>query len=99
MNSSVAIDVRELSRRFGKFVAVDKISFKINYGEIFGLLGPNGAGKSTTIRMLCGILAPTEGTATVAGFDINTDSELIKESIGFSKRFASDFTRLGTNFS
>ena len=86
---TVAIEVKDLTRRFGKFIAVDKISFRIRYGEIFGFLGPNGAGKSTTIRMLCGILAPTSGSATVAGYDVNTQSELIKQSIGYvSQRFS-----------
>jgi ABC-2 type transport system ATP-binding protein len=86
---SIAIDVKNLTRAFGKFVAVDHVSFSLNYGEIFGFLGPNGAGKSTTIRMLCGILAPTGGTATVAGFDVLTDPESIKKSIGYvSQKFS-----------
>ncbi|HOW35527.1 MAG TPA: ATP-binding cassette domain-containing protein [Candidatus Omnitrophota bacterium] len=89
MNTSVAIDVRDLSRHFGKFIAVDKVNFSIDYGEIFGFLGPNGAGKSTTIRMLCGILASTGGTASVGGFDVNRQSEQIKEVIGYvSQRFS-----------
>ena len=61
--NGIAIDVKELTRRFGKFVAVDKVNFTISYGEIFGFLGANGAGKSTAVRMLCGILAPSEGIA------------------------------------
>jgi len=86
---NIAIDVRDLTRRFGKFVAVNKISFTIRYGEIFGFLGPNGAGKSTTIRMLCGILAPSGGNATVAGYDVNRQSEQIKQAIGYvSQRFS-----------
>jgi ABC-2 type transport system ATP-binding protein len=91
----VAIMTQDLSRNFGKFVAVDRVNFSIKYGEIFGFLGSNGAGKSTTIRMLCGILAPTSGTARVAGFDINKDPEEIKRSIGYvSQRFSlySDLT-------
>ncbi len=85
----IAIDVQNLTRRFGDFVAVNQVTFQIRYGEIFGFLGPNGAGKSTTVRMLCGILEPTEGTAKVAGFDVNTDSERVKESIGYvSQRFS-----------
>ncbi len=85
----IAIDVQNLTRRFGDFVAVHQVTFQIRYGEIFGFLGPNGAGKSTTVRMLCGILEPTEGTAKVAGFDVNTDSERVKESIGYvSQRFS-----------
>ncbi len=87
--SEIAIEAKDLSRNFGKFLAVDKVSFRIGYGEIFGFLGPNGAGKSTTIRMLCGILAPTSGEAYVAGFDVNKDPERIKQSIGYvSQRFS-----------
>lgn len=86
---NIAILTRDLSRNFGKFVAVDKVSFSIRYGEIFGFLGSNGAGKSTTIRMLCGILAPTSGSAQVAGVDVNQDPEKIKRSIGYvSQRFS-----------
>lgn len=89
MNDDIAIMAQDLSRNFGKFVAVDKVNFSIRYGEIFGFLGSNGAGKSTTIRMLCGILAPTGGTAKVAGFDVNTDPEKIKHAIGYvSQRFS-----------
>jgi len=87
--NTIAIQAKDLSRSFGKFVAVDRVSFSLDYGEIFGFLGPNGAGKSTTIRMLCGILAPTGGTATVAGYDVMTDPESIKKSIGYvSQRFS-----------
>jgi len=89
MTDGIAIDVQDLTRRFGTLVAVEHISFTIRYGEIFGFLGPNGAGKSTTIRMLCGILAPTSGTARVAGFDVNQDPERIKSSLGYmSQRFS-----------
>ncbi|MEX2117959.1 MAG: ABC transporter ATP-binding protein, partial [Bacteroidota bacterium] len=74
---------------FGSFVAVDSMSFKVRKGEIFGFLGPNGAGKSTTIRMLCGLLTPTSGKAQVGGFDLGTQSELIKANIGYmSQRFS-----------
>ncbi len=93
--SSVAIEVKSLTRKFGTFTAVDSISFSLNYGEIFGFLGANGAGKSTTIRMLCGILEPTDGTATVAGLDVMKEPEKIKESIGYvSQKFSlySDLT-------
>jgi ABC-2 type transport system ATP-binding protein len=84
-----AVVVRDLERRFGKFVAVNRISFSVAKGEIFGFLGPNGAGKSTTIRMLCGILTPTGGGGTVAGFDIRTQPEQIKSHIGYmSQRFS-----------
>lgn len=86
---NIAIIAQDLSRSFGKFVAVDHVNFSIKYGEIFGFLGSNGAGKSTTIRMLCGILAPTSGTARVAGFDVNENPEDIKRSIGYvSQRFS-----------
>ena len=81
--------VENLEKRFGGFVAVDRISFQVGRGEIFGFLGPNGAGKSTTIRMLCGILAPSGGTGIVAGYDIRTQPEKIKANIGYmSQKFS-----------
>jgi ABC-2 type transport system ATP-binding protein len=84
-----AIEVRHLSRRFGKFVAVNDISFDVKAGEIFGFLGSNGAGKSTTIRMLCGLLRPSSGTAIVGGIDVNKDPEAVKRRIGYmSQRFS-----------
>ncbi len=84
-----AVMVDNLQRRFGQFYAVDGISFSVDKGEIFGFLGPNGAGKSTTIRMLCGLLAPTGGRATVAGFDVGTQPEQIKTRIGYmSQKFS-----------
>jgi ABC-2 type transport system ATP-binding protein len=84
-----AIDVRELSRRFGGFVAVDGLSFQVKPGEIFGFLGANGAGKSTTIRMLCGLLRPSAGTALVGGVDVARDPEAVKRRIGYmSQRFS-----------
>ncbi len=84
-----SVSVTDLERRFGSFVAVDRISFQVNRGEIFGFLGPNGAGKSTTIRMLCGLLAPTGGAGTVAGLDIRTEQEAIKSQIGYmSQKFS-----------
>ena len=87
--SGKAVIVKDLERRFGSFVAVNRISFEVSKGEIFGFLGPNGAGKSTTIRMLCGILAPSGGTGTVAGFDIRTEAEKIKAHIGYmSQKFS-----------
>jgi len=84
-----AISVNDLEKRFGAFVAVNKISFSVKRSEIFGFLGPNGSGKSTTIRMLCGILPPTSGQGQVAGHDIFKESEEIKKSIGYmSQKFS-----------
>ncbi len=84
-----AIEVDNLTKLFGKFCAVDHINFEVKQGEIFGFLGANGAGKSTTIRMLCGLLQSTKGTARVGGFDINAQPEKIKENIGYmSQRFS-----------
>src|SRR3954469_8035954 len=86
---SIAIDVKHLTRRFGAFVAVDDVSFDVRRGEIFGFLGSNGAGKSTTIRMLCGLLKPTSGNATVGGVDVTRDPEGVKRRIGYmSQRFS-----------
>lgn len=84
-----AVEVDRLVKRFGEFVAVDDISFTVHRGEIFGFLGPNGAGKSTTIRILCGLLAPTSGRARVGGFDVATDPARIRQIIGYmSQRFS-----------
>jgi ABC-2 type transport system ATP-binding protein len=84
-----AIEVRQLRRRFGAFVAVDNLTFDVRQGEIFGFLGSNGAGKSTTIRMLCGLLRPTSGTASVGGIDVGTNPEGVKQRIGYmSQRFS-----------
>ncbi|MGE5647646.1 MAG: ATP-binding cassette domain-containing protein [Acidobacteriota bacterium] len=89
MRNGNAVEVRDLVKRFGDFVAVDHVSLEVRRGEIFGFLGPNGAGKSTTIRMLCGLLIPTSGTARVGGFDLATDSESIKSNIGYmSQKFS-----------
>ncbi len=84
-----SVEAHDLVKRFGSFVAVDRVSLAVRRGEIFGFLGPNGAGKSTTIRILCGLLTPTEGTARVGGFDVATESESIKRSIGYmSQKFS-----------
>jgi ABC-2 type transport system ATP-binding protein len=84
-----AIAVHDLTRRFGSFTAVDRLSFEVQPGEVFGFLGANGAGKSTTIRMLCGLLRPTSGTATVDGVDVARDPEAVKSRIGYmSQRFS-----------
>ncbi len=92
MNSNeslLAASVDGLERRFGNFVAVNKVTFDVRRGEIFGFLGPNGAGKSTTIRMMTGILGPTGGRGTVAGFDIRTQAEQIKTQVGYmSQKFS-----------
>ncbi len=87
-SGSKAVRVNDLEKKFGQFTAVDKISFSVQKGEIFGFLGPNGAGKSTTIRMLCGIITPTSGQGQVAGYDIFLESEKIKHAIGYmSQKF------------
>ena len=83
MSSETAIKVHRLEKRFGQFTAVDKISFSVAPGTIFGLLGANGAGKSTTIRMLCGLLPPSSGNAAVAGLDVGKDPEGVKRRIGY----------------
>ena len=86
---SVAIEVHRLTRRFGEFTAVDDLSFSVRSGEVFGFLGSNGAGKSTTIRMLCGLLRPTSGSARVGGIDVGADPEGVKRRIGYmSQRFS-----------
>ena len=85
---TAAVEIRDLTRRFGDLVAVRALSLRIEQGEIFGLLGPNGSGKTTTIRMLCGLLEPTEGSAMVAGIEVAKDPDRIKERIGYmSQRF------------
>jgi ABC-2 type transport system ATP-binding protein len=87
--STPAIEVNELTRRFGDFTAVDRVSFTVARGEIFGFLGPNGAGKTTTIRMLTALLPPTAGAARVAGFDVAREPTRVRASIGYmSQRFS-----------
>jgi len=88
MNGDSVI-IEDLVKRFGAFVAVDRVSLSVRKGEIFGFLGPNGAGKSTTIRMLCGLLTPSAGRASVAGYDVATEPERIRRNIGYmSQRFS-----------
>ena len=83
-----AVHTEKLTRKFDDVTAVDNVTFDIQRGEVFGVLGPNGSGKTTTIRMLCGLLAPTSGTATVAGFDVLTQPEEIRQNIGYmSQKF------------
>jgi ABC-2 type transport system ATP-binding protein len=89
LSNSESISVTNLEKKFGNFIAVNKITFSVKKGEIFGFLGANGSGKSTTIRMLCGIITPTSGTGSVAGHDIMTQPEEIKKSIGYmSQKFS-----------
>jgi len=84
-----AIECRELTRRFGTFTAVDRVSFTVRRGMVFGLLGPNGSGKSTSIRMLCGVLRPSSGSALVNGVDVVTNPEAVRRNIGYmSQRFS-----------
>jgi ABC-2 type transport system ATP-binding protein len=89
MNNTHSVTVDQLTRKFGSFVAVDQISFQVYQGEIFGFLGANGAGKTTTIKMLCGLLLPTSGAGTVAGFDIYRQTNEIKQNVGYmSQKFS-----------
>jgi ABC-2 type transport system ATP-binding protein len=88
-HSPPSIEVDRLTKRFGGFVAVDHVSFSVGQGEIFGFLGPNGSGKSTVIRMLCGLLDPTAGRASVAGYDVARQPDAVKRSIGYmSQKFS-----------
>jgi ABC-2 type transport system ATP-binding protein len=87
--SDWAVETRNLVKTFGDFVAVDNVSLEVSRGEIFGFLGPNGAGKSTTIRILCGLITPTSGTAMVNGIDVATDPEEVRRNLGYmSQRFS-----------
>src|SRR6266568_3847832 len=85
------------TRRFGDFLAVDRVTFDVRQGEVFGFLGSNGAGKSTTIRMLCGLLKPTGGSATVGGIDVGRDPEGVKRRIGYMSQRFSLYERLTVN--
>jgi ABC-2 type transport system ATP-binding protein len=88
-NPDQVIVAENLTKKFGKFTAVDHISFEVKKGEIFGFLGANGAGKTTAMRMLCGLSIPTGGKGIVAGYDIGTQTELVKKSIGYmSQKFS-----------
>ena len=89
MSEVLAIQATGLTRRFGDFTAVDQLNFDVKQGEIFGFLGANGAGKTTAIKMMCGLLKPTEGDANVAGFSARSESEKIKKKIGYmSQKFS-----------
>ena len=92
-----SVEVEDLTRTFGDFVAVNHISFRVRAGQIFGFLGPNGAGKSTTIRMLTGILPPTSGSGRIAGFDIRTERQQIKQAIGYMSQKFSLYDELTVN--
>ena len=91
------IEVDKLTKRFGTFTAVDHVSFSVGKGSIFGFLGPNGSGKTTVIRMLCGILEPSEGTARIGGHDVVRDIEPIKEMIGYMSQKFSLYDELTVN--
>ena len=83
------LEVSGLTKKFGNFTAVDHVSFTVRPGEVLGYLGPNGSGKTTTIRMLCGLMKPTEGTARIMGIDVTRDPEAVKPHIGYmSQKFA-----------
>ena len=97
MPGEVMIEARELTKRFGPFTAVDQVSFSVAKGSIFGFLGPNGSGKSTVIRMLCGILAPTQGAASIGGRDVVTELDGIKEMIGYMSQKFSLYDELNVN--
>ncbi len=94
MSASIAVQVDRLRKVFGDFVAVDDVSFGVRTGEVFGFLGPNGAGKTTTIKMLTGLLLPTSGSGSVAGFDVMTESEAIKRNIGYMSQLFSLYADL-----
>src|SRR5205809_5088672 len=82
------IETRDLTRRFGELTAVDRLNLAVDQGEIFGLVGPDGAGKTTTLRMLCGLMDPSEGSARVAGHDVARESQAVKDRIGYmAQRF------------
>ncbi|MCI0536685.1 MAG: ABC transporter ATP-binding protein [Verrucomicrobiales bacterium] len=97
MRAEAIISCENLTKRFGHFTAVDHVSFAVSKGSIFGFLGPNGSGKSTVIRMLCGILAPSEGTATVAGVDVVQDADQLKGKIGYMSQKFSLYDELTVN--
>ncbi len=94
MADTYAVEVKELTRKFGAFTAVDRVTFHVRKGEIFGFLGPNGAGKTTTIKMLTGLISPSSGKGTVSGFDIATQAESIKLSIGYMSQLFSLYADL-----
>src|ERR1043165_8468172 len=94
--SDAMIQCENLTKRFGHFTAVDHVTFSVAKGSIFGFLGPNGSGKTTVIRMLCGLLEPTEGRASIAGFDVARETEKIKKLIGYMSQKFSLYDELTT---
>src|SRR6478736_6006536 len=89
MSEKVIISTKNLTKKFGAFIAVNEITFDVRAGEIFGFLGANGAGKTTAMRMLCGLSTPSSGQATIAGFDVYKETEKIKKNIGYmSQKFS-----------
>ena len=92
--NDIVISVKNLTKRFGNFTAVDNISFDVKRGEIFGFLGANGAGKTTAMRMLCGLSYPTSGSGSVAGFDVMHEGEMIKRHIGYMSQHFSLYNDL-----
>ena len=88
-NQILPLDVQGLTKKFGDFTAVDHVSFTVEPGEVFGYLGPNGSGKTTTIRMLCGLITPTEGVANILGTNVTAEPEKVKPQIGYmSQKFS-----------
>jgi ABC-2 type transport system ATP-binding protein len=94
MEATYAVETQDLTRRFGEFVAVDRVTLQVERGEVFGFLGPNGSGKTTTIRMLCGLIGPTSGSGRVLGLDIGRDAEQIRARIGYMSQKFSLYTDL-----
>ena len=92
--NDVAVEVKELTRTYGEFVAVDHVSFEVKTKEVFGFLGPNGAGKTTTIKMLTGLVPPSSGTGHVAGYDIRNERRRIKRHIGYMSQLFSLYADL-----
>src|SRR5450759_1315818 len=97
MPAETMIECESLTKRFGHFTAVDHVSFSIGKGSIFGFLGPNGSGKSTVIRMLCGLLQPSDGSARIAGFDVTQQTDEIKSLIGYVSQKFSLYDELTVN--
>src|SRR5437867_13156338 len=94
MKPTYAVEMENLTRKFGDFTAVDHVTLQVEHGEVFGFLGPNGSGKTTTIRMLCGLLTPTSGRGRVLGLDIGRESEAIKARIGYMSQKLSLYSDL-----